>query len=493
MIPRILSIAGPFAVYVTLAILVAGLWHERRKLEWLAVAPAGAGLLTSLIFLSPVHRLFFDEDTYISIAQNLTRAPVAQITLLGGPDDLQISTYHKEPPGWPVVLSLIFLITGRSERVAFIAARLFFVLAIAAVYQLAREMFDKRRALLAAILFGAAPVCFWFSLSTGTDIPSALAAALGMWGILAGNGMLAAAGFALAAQMRLELIILIPLVWLSGKVPWRWKWIAAVLVVVEVVHIGWVISIAPALAAVEKVRSAFGVEFVSGNFKTNLAYLFNPLLFPAGITILAVAEIALSLLGKAGAKRRRLPEAGMQILMLFGVYMFFYAGSFDINPRYTIQLLVPLTLMAVSLSNRPIIAAGLLASMVLPYAHPLELPTYVQALAADHRFSTQFADRFAPTDLIVSTEPEMFLNHDKRAMSAFYASQHAERLEEQVRQRKVIYHSGVRTNRPDTEEWSADQWVKSHFELHLIDSQEIRGLQIAFYEMLLKNFDRETR
>src|SRR5262249_7685371 len=122
------------------------------KLEWLALAPAAAGLLTSFIVLSPVHRLFFDEDVYISIAQNLTRAPVARITLLGGPGDVEVSAYHKEPPGWPVALSLIFLIAGRSERAAFIAARLLFALAIAAVYHLAREWFDKRRSVLAAIL-----------------------------------------------------------------------------------------------------------------------------------------------------------------------------------------------------------------------------------------------------------------------------------------------------------------------------------------------------
>jgi 4-amino-4-deoxy-L-arabinose transferase-like glycosyltransferase len=107
-------------------------------------------------------------------------------------------------------LSLIFLIIGRSEEAAFIAARLFFAAAIAVIYHIARETFDRRRAVLSAVLFGAAPVCFWFSASTGTDIPAALASALGLWGLQAGNGMLAAAGFALAAQMRLELIVLIP-------------------------------------------------------------------------------------------------------------------------------------------------------------------------------------------------------------------------------------------------------------------------------------------
>ena len=110
MIPRVLSIAGPVTVYVTLAFLVTAVWRERRKLEWLSLAPAAAGLLTSLVVLSPVHRLFFDEDAYISIAQNLTRAPVAKITLLGSPENVEVSAYHKEPPGWPVVLlSLIHI------------------------------------------------------------------------------------------------------------------------------------------------------------------------------------------------------------------------------------------------------------------------------------------------------------------------------------------------------------------------------------------------
>src|SRR5438034_106057 len=77
----------------------------------------------------------------------------------------------------------------------------------------------RRQALLAAILFGATPVCLRYSVSTGTDTPSALMTILGMWGLLSGNGPLAAAGFAFAAQTRLELLVLIPLVWLSPKVP----------------------------------------------------------------------------------------------------------------------------------------------------------------------------------------------------------------------------------------------------------------------------------
>jgi hypothetical protein len=486
MIPRILSIASPLLVYVTLAILLTALWHERRKLEWLALVPAVAGLLASFVFLEPVHRLFFDEDIYISIAQNLTRAPVAQITLLGSPREVQVSSYYKEPSGWPVLLSLVFLITGRSETVAFVMGRVFFAIAIAAVYQLARAVLETRRqALAAAILFGAAPACFWFSPSAGTDIPAALAAALGIWGVLSGNGMLAAAGFALAAQMRLELIILVPMVWLSGRVSLKWKLVAMGLVSAEIVHLGWVISIAPVLAKAEKVSSAFSLEYVWGNLVTNLSHVLNPMIFPAAVTVFGIAGMVRSL--------RRAPAPLIQALALFGLYLLFYAGSFTINPRYTIQFLVPLAVMAASISKRPIVIAALLISTAIPYIQALELPTYVQALAADHRISVEFASHLQPGDLVVSTEPEMFLNYDRRAMNAVFASEHKERLEQELQRGRVVYHSGVRTNRPDSEEWSADQWVKSNFELHLIDSRQIRGLRIAFYEMLLKNLDREAR
>src|SRR6266850_1631787 len=112
MIARLLSIAGPLWVYASLVILVYGLWHERRKLDWLALVPAAVGLIASAVFLSPTHRLFFDEDIYINIANNLSQAPVNQVTVLGDPDSVQISSYYKEPPGWPVLLSRVFSITG---------------------------------------------------------------------------------------------------------------------------------------------------------------------------------------------------------------------------------------------------------------------------------------------------------------------------------------------------------------------------------------------
>src|SRR4051812_36916916 len=188
MLLRILSIAGPFWAYATIAVLAYGLFIQRKRLEWLARVPATVGVLASALLLAPIHRLFFDEDIYINVASNLTHAPVNQTTVAGGPRGIEVSTYPKEPAGWPVLLSFAFLPFGASETAAFWFARLLFGLAIAAVYHLARALLPTRmQAVIAAVMFGATPICFWYSVSAGTDMTAASMAVLGMWGMATGN------------------------------------------------------------------------------------------------------------------------------------------------------------------------------------------------------------------------------------------------------------------------------------------------------------------
>jgi 4-amino-4-deoxy-L-arabinose transferase-like glycosyltransferase len=478
MISRLLSIAGPLWVYASIVVLVYGIWNERRKLDWLALVPAVVGLIASAAFLVPIHRLFFDEDIYINIANNLSRAPVNQVTVVGDPDGVKVSSYYKEPPGWPVLLSLVFRLTGTSESVAFWVARMMFALAIAAVFHLAREVLESRkRALIAAICFGATPVCFWFSLSAGTDIPAALLATVGMWGLFAANAPLAAAGFALAAQTRMELIILVPLIWISSKIPTKWKLVSAGLVVVEISHIALVMSLAPELARAERIPAAFSMQYFAANLKSNAVYLLNPFSFFAIITVLAILAVI---------KGNRLLIAPAAVL--FGVYLVFYAGSFDMNPRYSIQILAPVVVLGASMARGRRML--LLLTIVPAFIRPYEPPAFVNALAADHRIASVFASQIGRQDLVVSAQAEMFLNFGLPAMNAAYATQHKDKLEAEIGKRKVWYHAGVRTSASDTGDALTDQWVKSNFELHPIQSQEVNGMRIAYF--LLESVDRKA-
>ena len=239
-----------------------------------------------------------------------------------------------------------------SENVAFWFARILFALTIAAVYHLARALLPTRRqAIIAAVLFGTTPICFWYSVSAGTEMTAALMAVLGMWGIATGNGALAAAGVAFAAQTRMELLLLVPLVWLSPNVSRKWKIASAGLALFEMVHVAWVISVAPVLERAEEVTAAFGVGHVGRNLIDNIKYLFNPFVFPVAVSVFALLSLFSNSPPKLGGELGTL--LALWVAGLFAVYLCFYAGSFDKNTRYSIQILAPLMCWRLHLRNGP--------------------------------------------------------------------------------------------------------------------------------------------
>jgi hypothetical protein len=124
----------------------------------------------------------------------------------------------------------------------------------------------------------------------------------------------------------------------------------------------------------------------------------------------------------------------------------------------------------------------------------MKAPDDAMALAFDHQSAVEFASKLGTTDLIVTGEPEIFFNRGLHAMNNVYASERGDRLAEQfVKYRRVWYHAGIRTNLEKTQYWSADRWVKSNYQLHLIEGRDIRGMRISFYQILPKTVDREAR
>jgi hypothetical protein len=480
-LPHILSIAGPIFSYITLALVVWGIYRQRSKLDRWALIPAGIGFAFSILLIPSVHLLFFDEDIYINIASNLSHGPVAQLTLLGGQDRIEASTYYKEPTGFPVLLSLAFLFTGTGETTAFVVARLLYAATLASFFLLARRIFEDRKpALWATLLFGGTSILFRFSASSGTDLAAALFSILGVLGIVSGNGLLAASALAMAAQVRLEMIVLLPLLLLARSISTRWKLWGLALAGEEILHLIWVFSIAPTLAKAEQVPSAFSVSYVLRNSAGDLKYLFNPLLFPVGISILAVAAI---LYGPRKASVRGAPLQSW-IALPAAIYLVFYLGSFELNPRFSIQILAPLVLLAFRLSTNRYVTLGALGTLAFAYLPTHEIPNYVTILASDHEIAVRLAARLGGNDLVISTEPEIFLNHGIHAMNTVLASERESLVREQFQKYgKVWYYSGVRTNVVGTQQSVADRWMKSHFDLHPVESHENQGFMTSIYEV----------
>ena len=489
MLPRILSIAAPSFVYATLIVLAYGLYRERKRFEWLMLAPAGAAFLAALLFIPSTHRLYPDEDIYIQIASNLAKAPVAQIAVLGGPDRIDVSTYYKEPSGFPVLLSFVFLLFGGgSEAAASVLARLMYAGSVAAIYVLAMAVVnDRRKAIFATIAFAAIPMAFWFSASSGTDAAASLFSTLGVMGIVLASGPLAVGGLAMAAQTRLEMIALMPLLLFAARIDKRWKVAGLALVSAEILHIVWVMtSLEPILAKAEHVESGFSIRYVLANAGADLQYVLRPWLFPTILLVLAAIAFF------KWKDRNRL-VLGLWIASLSAVYLVFYAGSFDVNPRYSIQIVGPLCVLAsTAVSRKPVYALGILL-VAVPWLFPMSDPQLVQTLRSDHDIAVEFAGKLDDDDLVLTPEPEVFLNHGIHAMNAIFTAERGTPfLQEQLgRYKRVWYFAGVRTGLRDTLQWNADQWVRANLELERVDFQEIRGLRISWYR-LLKLVDRKA-
>jgi hypothetical protein len=301
-----------------------------------------------------------------------------------------------------------------------------------------------------------------------------------MWGIAAGNGPLAVAGMTLAAQTRLELIALVPLFLLTKAIENHWKFLGIGLILAESLHVEWVLSAAPAFAAFERVPSAFAFGNVLPNLKTNVAYFLDPFRFPVLVPLLSIVTVV----------RREKLHLALWIVALLGVYLFFYAGSFNLTPRYSIQIIAPMAVLAVSAIKHRYAIPALLLSAAFAFWHWPNGPEYVPALILDHAIATDVASRLGQDELVISTQSEIFLNHGVHAMNGFYAASLQELPFERLRRyRRILYYAGAQTNVINTSEWRADEWIKSHYKLRLIDSHKIGEIWIAYFELSAKSDD----
>ena len=354
---------------------------------------------------------------------------------------MEVSTYYKEPVGYPTLLDLLFAVTGTSEGVAFFFARVLFSLAVGSVYLLARDNFRQPwTGWLVALAFLATPPVLEYSVSAGTDLGTVLFAVLGLWGLVSGAYPVAVAALALVAQMRLEAVVLTLFLFASPVLGRRWKLIGLALISGPLFHLVWVLSAAPAYASSVGVEAAFSAGYVPANFIGSLGYLLDGGRFPWGISVLA----ALSLLSwgvrtlRSGSGEDNRPRLGefhfvAWIGLMTAVYLAFYEGSFGLNPRYSIQMVVPLILLAgtalklFTTRGRVAVVIGLaftlLYSNLSPKPPDQDHSVSVDNLAADHRRMARIAGDLGDDSIVIAGEPEVFLNHGVAALHAIFASE----------------------------------------------------------------------
>ena len=132
---------------------MSGFFSEKNKLIFLFVLAVIFGLTLSFIFSQKIDpaALFIDSQAYKTTALNVINH--------------HVFSYNNAPPyepsgfrapGYPLWLALIYLVFGSFKPAIFLGIFVF-ALTVPLIYLIARELFDKRIAFLAGILFALEP------------------------------------------------------------------------------------------------------------------------------------------------------------------------------------------------------------------------------------------------------------------------------------------------------------------------------------------------
>jgi hypothetical protein len=327
------------------------------------VVTVGAAAAVALFLAGAIapltNRIYYDEQIYQGIAQNLSDLRLAQMCNDGTVEYGQLQCwrgeYNKQPYGYPYVLSLAYRLfgvdywTGARLNVVTVAAMVILVFLVAAT------LFDDRRAArLASVIAALIPEQLRWSHTAAAE-PAAAAAAL--LAVLATahfirsrtSSALAwmAVATAFAVQFRTE-SILVAVVIVAALALWApsefrhsrlWGW-----------GLGAALLSAPLLAHLFAIRhegwgaagDKLSLQFVAANLRANGRFYLADPRFPAVYTALAFAALA------AWRDRRATLFAFGYFCVFAGVYLLFYAGSYNYGAdvRYALMTFPPLVLLA---------------------------------------------------------------------------------------------------------------------------------------------------
>jgi Dolichyl-phosphate-mannose-protein mannosyltransferase len=330
---------------------------DRRDLVRMSLLAALA--LALVAGLAPrTNRIFYDEQIYQNIGQNLADSKRAQMCNDGAVRDGRLQCaryeYNKQPYAYPHVLSLFYRLFGARTSTAFAVNAAAMTLTVCAVYLIVVVLFsDRTAALFAALLLALTPEQLVWSATAASEPSASLAAAgalLAAACFVRWRSNVSLAGAAVAAayavQFRPESLLIVPVILLliyqrareecSRPRLWWAGVLFLALVAVDAAHMvavrneGWGTS-----------DERFSLGYVAGNLRVNGWFYLADWRFPPVDTVLAL----IGLTAWRGEKGRL--TVASYFVLFFGIALLFYAGSYDYGAdvRYSLATYPPIAIL----------------------------------------------------------------------------------------------------------------------------------------------------
>ncbi len=279
-----------------------------RDVFTIAGLAALAAALT--LFVAPrTNRIYFDEQIYQGIGQNLSDMKLAQMcndgTVEYGRLQCWMGEYNKQPYAYPHLLSVAYRVFGVSEGVAFAVNAAVMALTVCGVYLLVLVAFgDRTAAFFAGLIMALVPQHIVWSATAAVEPSAALGCLLALlcavqFSRSRSTVALAATGVAAAyaVQFRPESLLILPVIalflWrpiLLDELAQPRLWAVGLLMVVLVaVHIGHLFAVRNEGWGTNDARLSFG--YVLANFRVNGTYYLGDSRFPLLFTLLAMVGL----------------------------------------------------------------------------------------------------------------------------------------------------------------------------------------------------------
>ena len=315
------------------------------------VAAAGISALMAALVIGVAprtNRIYYDEHIYEGVAQNLADLHRAQVcndgTVEYGSLQCSRAEYNKEPAGYPYLLSLGYRLVGVHESVAHYLNALCAVAVVWVVFVTACGLFGSTSGVLAALAITLIPQQLVWSHTAAAEPSAALASALAVLAAVyhvrdrsTTSLIWVAAAVAFAVQFRMESLLIAPVTALILAVyapdeflrPRFW-WSALLVVTLCGLHAGHIAAIQGDSWGSAGPRLSLG--YFWSNLQVNGLFYLDNVRFPVVLTALAAV-------GLLARPTKAVAVIGMVFLAFWGVFLVFYAGSYNFGADVRFSLL----------------------------------------------------------------------------------------------------------------------------------------------------------
>jgi len=407
------------------------------------------GFLFRAFLVPHTHRVFFDEDLYLGIANSIATENRAILCNYGEPTKCFEGILNKDPSGFPFLVSIFFRIFGKGDHIAFALSTIIGTLSILIIFLVSLLIFnDEKTALFASLFFAFLPVNIVWSGSAATEIYFTFFSLLTIFSLLLFSKTndykalaLAISFLAFAIQIRPEGLLFVLIFAISFLafvkefkkiiLDYRFFLISLLFLFLILPHTIQMYTFKDGDWGAPNGRK-FGLEYLDFNLRDNIGFFVNNEMHPIIITILAV--FGFYFIFKKDLKLTAFLFSWF--FLFFVLFALFYAGSVlsgGIGSRFVNIYISPFIILAgfgaselrKRIENKKHFDIGIIFLLLLSFYFCLPyitIPDKQAQYARDmHDFVMKNMNKIAPKCYVFTHNPSIFLVAGRNSLQTWYA------------------------------------------------------------------------